>query len=105
MKCEHCGHDQESGKFCDKCGRFLTRVKLDDPDDGAPPAVLKCSKCGSSQTSGKICDKCGLLLDFYQAMEEEDELSARCPECGSSSTSPQCRNCGILIPNFPTKED
>jgi len=79
MKCEHCGHDQASGKFCDKCGH--------------------------SQKTGRICDKCGVMLDFYQALPEEDEVSARCPECGSNSTQPQCRNCGIMIPNFPGQEE
>jgi primosomal protein N' len=109
MKCEHCGHEQASGKFCDNCGRFLTRVKLDtgEPETGRladQPSELKCSKCGNTQTSGRFCDKCGMMLDFFQALPEKEEVTARCPECGSRSTQAQCRNCGIMIPGFPTEE-
>jgi ribosomal protein L32 len=110
MKCEHCGHDQPSGKFCDSCGRILTRIRHDEPDDAqedqqaGQARVHKCHRCGHEQSGGRICEGCGMMLDAFQNLPEEEEISARCPECGTSSSVRICRNCGIPIPGFPSEE-
>lgn len=112
MKCYSCGHEQVSGRFCDRCGMMMTRIKLNDDSDDenqsardryedARPQTLKCIKCGHIQRQGKFCDNCGMMLDYYRAMPDEEPVTARCPQCGGMSNSPVCGNCGIKIPGFP----
>ncbi len=111
MKCYNCGHEQNSGRFCDRCGMMITKIKIEDETsdeyesareryEDERPQNLRC-KCGHIQTQGKFCEKCGMMLDYYRAMPEEDLPEARCPQCGGMSTKPVCGNCGIKIPGFP----
>jgi len=110
MKCEHCGHDQPSGKFCDKCGMYLTRIQLDEPaaepeEKRERPDKFKCRYCGHEQAKGRFCDQCGMMFPFFRALPEEAEaLSARCLECGDMSTTRICPNCGYIVPGFPEEE-
>jgi len=111
MKCEHCGAEQEGGRFCEKCGRMMTRVRLETPEDvpdsgvRVHPDVMKCSACGNEQSEGHFCNKCGLELDFYRVEDEAVEVGGRCRQCGDWSKEPICRNCGIPIPNFNSGEE
>ncbi|RME20393.1 MAG: hypothetical protein D6806_16435, partial [Deltaproteobacteria bacterium] len=101
-KCEHCGHDQDAGKFCDNCGRMLTRVRIAQPGggDGRPSAGaagrqgVRCIYCGNVQAAGRICEKCGMQLDRVHAREDEEEEQKRglCPECGIRTNRPVCPN-------------
>lgn len=113
MKCYNCGHEQASGRFCDRCGRMITKIKLEadaseeqgsarDKYEEDRPQRLQC-KCGHIQIQGRFCDKCGMMLDYYRAMPEDELPAARCPQCGGMSSSPVCGNCGIKIPGFPSE--
>ena len=109
MKCYSCGHEQASGRFCDRCGLMVTRLIVDENDaanDGPDvrPAELRC-RCGHVQSAGRFCDSCGMMFDFFRALPDESDLSARCPQCGGTCYSPLCRNCGVRIPNFPGAEE
>jgi DNA-directed RNA polymerase subunit RPC12/RpoP len=110
MKCEHCGHEQASGNFCDACGRKLTRVIVDRDDDQnqkgeSAPRRLKCRYCGHTQVEGRFCDGCGMMFDAYRVEDGEEPSGARCPQCARFSTTPICPNCGIPVPGFPTEEE
>jgi len=62
ITCEHCRkvYEEWPGKFCDRCGRALTRMDLNDEDDDV---YKKCGKCGHRNTEDKrLCDNCGELL-------------------------------------------
>ncbi len=111
MKCYNCGHEQESGRFCDSCGRMITRMIIEDPDhhhdadgDEVRPAELRC-RCGHVQKSGRFCDNCGVMFPFYRAQPDDDEISRRCLACGTYSKRPICQNCGVRIPGFPAEEE
>jgi hypothetical protein len=110
MRCEHCGAEQSTGKFCDRCGRMLTRVRVEtpvaEPTAGRKvrPQILKCS-CGHQQSEGHFCDSCGLELNFFRVEEAQEAIGGRCRQCGTwSSASPICPNCGIPIPDFKAEE-
>jgi hypothetical protein len=126
MKCEQCGFEQSSGRFCDNCGRSLTRIRL-TPEEFAqlnpqaappPPAaaggvvvgtpVLKCLYCGNEQASGKFCDACGMAFGTLRRDLEVEavstEVQLRCPTCGLTGSGPVCRNCGIRIPGSSSEE-
>lgn len=110
MKCEHCGHDQASGAFCDACGRKITRVLLDNDEDVNRPAEsgprqVKCRYCGHTQAKGRFCDGCGMMFDAFRVDDDEELPGARCPQCARFSTMRICPNCGIPIPGFPTGEE
>jgi DNA-directed RNA polymerase subunit RPC12/RpoP len=110
MKCEHCGHDQASGTFCDACGRKLTRLIVDTEDEEkkpgeSAPRQVKCRYCGHTQVKGRFCDGCGMMFDAYRVEDEEELPGARCPQCARYSTVRICPNCGIPIPGFPTEEE
>ncbi|MBN2495222.1 MAG: hypothetical protein JXR96_11560 [Deltaproteobacteria bacterium] len=111
MKCEHCGYEQPGGKFCDNCGRMLTRILVEEePAEEAPVAAalvsIRCHRCGHEQAGGRICEACGIMLEVYREMtdEEEEETSRRCPSCGLPSSRPVCINCGVRIPDFSEEE-
>lgn len=111
MKCEHCGHDQASGSFCDACGRKLTRVILEADDaggkakGGSAPKTVECRYCGHTQVTGRFCDGCGMMFDAYRVEDEKELPGARCPQCARHSTQRVCPNCGIPIPGFPVEEE
>ncbi len=109
MKCYNCGHEQATGRFCDRCGLMITRLIVDENDaanDGPdlPPTEYRC-RCGHVQASGRFCDRCGTMFDYYRAQPDKSDLSARCPQCGGMSTNPMCRNCGVRIPGHPAAEE
>jgi DNA-directed RNA polymerase subunit RPC12/RpoP len=110
MRCEHCGHDQASGSFCDACGRKMTRVIVEADDaeekqvDSAPRRV-KCRYCGHTQIQGRFCDGCGMMFDAYRVEDAEELPGTCCPQCAGHSTTRICPNCGIPIPGFPTEEE
>jgi len=110
MKCEYCGHEQASGRFCDACGKMLTRVivEADDRADkqaGSGPRQVKCRYCGHTQAQGRFCDGCGMMFDAFRVENQKDLPGARCPQCARISTVRVCPNCGIPIPGFPTGEE
>jgi hypothetical protein len=59
MRCGFCGHEQASGKFCDRCGRqivaALRRTEKEDPQAQA----LRCGECGVPTTE-PVCPGCGV---------------------------------------------
>ncbi|NOZ87535.1 MAG: hypothetical protein GXP49_14965 [Deltaproteobacteria bacterium] len=74
MKCPHCGHEQEDGKFCDMCGLAL------------PKAPTK-----------KIEDK--IKKEEEELDREQLQISKethRCGQCGYSFKGRRCPNCGTL---------
>lgn len=111
MKCEYCGHEQASGKTCDKCGRFLTRVQLDDGSQpakegaGSAPGMMTCRYCGHQQSRGRFCDGCGMMLDEFRAAETHNVQTYRCHQCGMSTSSYLCPNCGIPVPGHPGESE
>jgi ribosomal protein L32 len=111
MKCEHCGHEQSSGRFCDACGRVLTRVIVeaegggDMQPGGSAPRQVKCRYCGHLQAQGRFCDGCGMMFDAYRVEDEDDAFEARCPQCARLSKTRICPNCGVPIPGFPLEEE
>ena len=68
MKCPHCGHEQETGKFCDACGLAISRIK---PRPEASGVLI-----------GKLVDA--------------DQEKHKCAECGYTFTGRRCGNCGTL---------
>jgi rRNA maturation endonuclease Nob1 len=111
MRCEHCGAEQANGKFCDNCGRMLTRVIVEETAEEAAAAKitasgpLKCSHCGTQQSGGHFCDNCGLELDIFRVEEEQAVGGGRCHQCGHWSKVRLCPNCGIPIRNFVGQEE
>ncbi len=61
MRCEHCGAEQAEGKFCDNCGRMLSRVKLKTKKDESKPSERsgRCHQCGRL-SKDPICRNCGI---------------------------------------------
>ncbi len=103
MRCEHCGHEQQSGRICESCGLMLPRAT----ERSAPAALLHCDQCGHEQASGKFCDTCGLRITMYQPpAPQHDSLESlrKCPTCGVSIEGVICRNCGIRIPPSEAEE-
>ncbi|HUU02898.1 MAG TPA: hypothetical protein VM425_15800 [Myxococcota bacterium] len=111
MRCEHCGAEQAAGKFCDSCGRMLTRVLVETESekaaapDGFDTGLLKCSHCGSQQAGGHFCDKCGLELDIFRVEGDDVVSGGRCHQCGHWSKTRLCPNCGIPIRDFVAPEE
>lgn len=63
IKCEFCGMEYENppGKFCDNCGRVLTRLTLGPMEE--EPQLKRCMKCGHRNAADvRICINCGELL-------------------------------------------
>jgi ribosomal protein L32 len=110
MRCEHCGHEQQSGRICESCGLMLARA-TDRSAPAAPteqvPALLHCDQCGHEQASGKFCDACGLRITVYQPpapQHDSSESPRNCPTCGVPIEGVICRNCGIRIPPSEAEE-
>jgi ribosomal protein L32 len=106
VKCEQCGFEQISQKFCDNCGLMLTRIIVaieeENPD---PTKAQQCKKCGHLQPQGRICEKCGLMLSVYRVdVGDGADSLKRCIECGSYSAERICRNCGVPVPGFDEEE-
>jgi hypothetical protein len=106
MRCEFCGHEQESGDTCESCGLALPGVAKPSAAEAPPsqpaPGVLRCESCGHEQASGKFCDACGLRIDTYQApvrAVEPSENLRLCPTCGVPVDGLVCRNCGVRVPS------
>jgi len=60
IKCEFCGteYEEDPGKFCDKCGRVLSRMTFDAPEDGGE--MVRCKNCGHPNLpDAEICTNCG----------------------------------------------
>ena len=103
MRCEHCGHEQAEGKFCEACGLMLTRIRVAaartaPAGESAPAAVtLRCTACGEEQrAAGKFCEKCGMRLDIYRPAPPEPP-PVKCPECGLVTSRQICPGCGTRI--------
>ena len=61
-KCEYCGYVYTSppGKFCDNCGRVLSRFNIEKDEE---IALKKCLKCGHrNPMEERLCKNCGELL-------------------------------------------
>jgi hypothetical protein len=105
MKCEHCGVEQETRKFCEQCGLLMTRILVQTKHEerGEIPNVLRCPTCGHEQADGRVCEACGMVIPFYgkaPIQQEPLERKIDCPECGMPSAQPMCRNCGARIKGF-----
>ena len=65
IKCETCGmeHETDPGKFCERCGRVLSRFNLElDPVD-QEDEFKKCLKCGHrNNKDSDVCTNCGEKL-------------------------------------------
>ena len=48
--CPECGHEGNTGKFCEECG-----AKKPEKDDG----TWTCPECGHAGNTGKFCEECG----------------------------------------------
>ena len=64
VKCEFCGmeYQEPPGKFCDRCGRALSRfnVELADTEE---VEHKRCLKCGHrNPLDARICSNCGEML-------------------------------------------
>ncbi|MBW2699449.1 MAG: hypothetical protein JRF33_01410 [Deltaproteobacteria bacterium] len=109
MKCEQCGFEQTAAKFCERCGRMMTRLLLDDEEKtdranaqkGVKMRVNKCHRCGHEQAKGRICAGCGIMLEIFREEIDDNAVVTRlCPSCAVPSTTSRCRNCGERIPGF-----
>lgn len=63
VRCRYCGHVQEVGAACDRCGFKLTRVA--EPTAAAqpgPPPPARCLFCGTPALAGERCPDCGRLV-------------------------------------------
>ena len=63
IRCEFCGavYENPAGKFCDKCGRRLTRTMPAPP--GETVLAKRCPVCGhSNKLEARICVDCGQLM-------------------------------------------
>jgi hypothetical protein len=104
MRCEHCGHEQESGRFCDSCGLALARIvehSTAATQIEQATALVHCERCGHEQATGKFCDACGLRIDTYQppVLKHDPTDGPRlCPTCGVPVVGSVCRDCGIRVP-------
>ena len=62
--CRGCGAvGQETGYFCDRCGRRLPRVRIAEAelvDDGLPGEVAPCRACGARRIVAGVCTDCGI---------------------------------------------
>lgn len=63
IRCEFCGtvYENPPGKFCDKCGRRLTRVMPAPADESAQ--AKRCPLCGhQNKLEARVCVNCGQLM-------------------------------------------
>lgn len=64
IRCETCGMEYENppGKFCERCGRVLSRFNL-EIENNDDPAFRRCNKCGHRNSlEARVCQNCGELL-------------------------------------------
>lgn len=79
-KCEHCGHEGNTGKFCAECGK---------PKQAAEADTWTCLKCGHSGNVGKFCAECGAPKNSAPSNEWT------CPDCGTVNKGRRfCKECG-----------
>ncbi len=60
IKCEFCGkeYDEDPGKFCDQCGRALSRVGFEY--EGETGGLVRCKNCGHRNApDAEVCINCG----------------------------------------------
>ena len=88
-KCEHCGHEGNSGKFCANCGKPQHQHK----NDG-----WKCEHCGHEGNTGKFCAECG-----KPKPSAADEWT--CLKCGTVNKGKFCSDCGAPKPSAETAND
>ena len=50
--CAECGHEGNTGKFCEECG-------AKQPAGNAAAATWDCPECGHKGNTGKFCEECG----------------------------------------------
>lgn len=63
LRCEFCGKEYETdpGKFCDQCGRVLSRISIEPEAEGAD--FNRCHKCGcANPLENRVCKNCGDLI-------------------------------------------
>ena len=81
-KCEHCGQEGNSGKFCANCGK----PQHTHEDNG-----WKCESCGHEGNTGKFCGNCG-----KPKPSAADEWT--CLKCGTVNKGKFCADCGAPKP-------
>ena len=75
MKCQNCGNEFASGKFCSECGKPKTEENGWICACGAKNTGKFCSECGKPKPVQPVkCSKCGY--------EPKDGIPKFCPECG-----------------------
>lgn len=71
IRCEYCGkeYEEDPGKFCDQCGRVLSRFNIEtSPEDNAVD-YKKCMKCGHrNDVEATVCLNCGDRLYDRQSI-------------------------------------
>ena len=100
--CPYCGHDQESGVFCDECG-----LKIQVPRSGATPrteeakTLYTCPECGIATTE-VFCPTCAIRIKPIRRDDDRDipgdlREATRCPLCGTPFHGPACPVCGHRV--------
>lgn len=104
VQCYQCGHQQTSGRVCERCGLMTSRNLVDQEDQpGATAPVTQPQQrcgCGHVQMSGRFCERCGLAISVYRSQTQAEPELVLCRQCGSRSRTAICRNCGMRIPGF-----
>jgi hypothetical protein len=61
MKCEHCGNEQASGKFCAACGNPFESARCTRCEAALLPGARFCTQCGQGVRQGRA------MLPWYIA--------------------------------------
>jgi len=71
IRCEFCGaeYEEDPGKFCDKCGRVLSRFNIEIPNEEGEQDHVRCTKCGHRNEKDAImCVNCGERIYERQSL-------------------------------------
>ena len=66
--CPECGHQGNTGKFCEECG-------AKQPTGEAVAATWDCPECGHKGNTGKFCEECGAQQSTVASAKTEEVKS------------------------------